>query len=110
MAVRKATVWLVQPVNTKMAKAKRRAKNAMRIRIQTNKEKLPKRIVLNVPKINQRVQAWATPKQPLVCAAKKTITNKIPVCAKHAPTAPTAASKMVLVCRNWWPSMGFGEF
>jgi hypothetical protein len=64
---------------------------------------------LGVPTIHRRVLARVTPKQPLVCVAKKIITNKMPVCAKHARMEPIAVSKMALRCHNWWRSMGFGE-
>jgi len=54
------------------------------------------------------VQAWAIPVPQLACVAGKSITNNLPVVAKHAPMEPIAVSKMALRWRNWWPSMGFG--
>ena len=71
---------------------------------------LQKPIVQNVMPTVLLAQQRETPKLLLAFANEPNIIKTTKANVKHARMAPIAVSKMELVCRNWWPSMGFGMF
>ena len=71
---------------------------------------LQKPIVQNVMPTVLLAQQRETQKLLLAFVNEPNLIKMTKANVKHAPMVPIAVSKMVLVCHNWWPSMGFGMF